>query len=231
MGCFSYICKGCGTPINGDCINGGESCILIHVRHGEIIGRTEGHYAEYGNVLEDSIYRNEDDDNPNGHKEICKSEFELEDSYAEHRFPRLYNGKEHLWFTYLREVVKEELIKNNYILDLCSFYKYIDEETEKQYLEHFHKTTLPQYADKKIVLEESMFWIIYFVLEGNYKWRTKTEDDFFKLPFSNLPKVFSGTVAWHSKCYHEATMEQQDDLTPSKSDPNQGSGRIRKKYV
>ena len=52
MGCFGYICKGCGTSIRGDYFNGGEKTIMIHVRHGEELGRVEGHYDEYGRVIE-----------------------------------------------------------------------------------------------------------------------------------------------------------------------------------
>ena len=82
MGCFGYICKGCGTPINGDCFNGGEKTIMIHVRHGEELGRVEGHYDEYGRVIEEEGL----DENTrfrgnkistNSHKEICESEFRL----------------------------------------------------------------------------------------------------------------------------------------------------------
>lgn len=80
MGCFGYICKGCGTPINGDCFNGGEKCVLIHVRKGKELGRVEGHYDEYGRVIEQKglpevdKFRG-DSDGINGHLEICSSEF------------------------------------------------------------------------------------------------------------------------------------------------------------
>lgn len=46
MGCFGYICKGCGTSIRGNCHSGGEKCVMIHVRHGQEMGRVEGHYDE-----------------------------------------------------------------------------------------------------------------------------------------------------------------------------------------
>ncbi len=41
---------------------------------------------------------------------------------------------------------------------------------------------------------------------------------------------YSGIVAWHVKCYHDATEEEKNDLTPSLTDPNQSWGVIRKKY-
>jgi hypothetical protein len=99
MGCFGYICKGCGTPINGDCFKGGEKCVMIHVRHGEEIGRVEGHYDEYGRVVEQKDlpeadkYRG-DNDGPTGRTAICDSEFSLEDSYFRLRLLRVYNGHE-----------------------------------------------------------------------------------------------------------------------------------------
>ena len=85
MGCFGYICKGCKTPINGCCTSGGEKCILIHVRHGEELGRVEGHYDEYGRVVEQQglpegeRYRGHHD-GINGHSAICDSEFSMGDS-------------------------------------------------------------------------------------------------------------------------------------------------------
>lgn len=75
MGNFGYICKGCGTPINID-----EKCVLIHVRHGEELGRTEGHYDGYGRVDEDEVFRNDDIKNINSHENIWVSEFKLNDS-------------------------------------------------------------------------------------------------------------------------------------------------------
>lgn len=43
-------------------------------------------------------------------------------------------------------------------------------------------------------------------------------------------KAKSGIVAWHKKCYDEATEEQCNDLTPSEDDPDQSWGRIRKRF-
>lgn len=42
MGCIGYICKGCGTAIRGNCYDGGELCIMKHVRHGEVLGKLLG---------------------------------------------------------------------------------------------------------------------------------------------------------------------------------------------
>lgn len=230
MGCFGYLCKGCGTPINGDCFTGGEKCILMHVRHGKVIGQTEGHYNEYGGVVEDPIYRNEDESNPNNHKEICDSEFGLPDSLHDAiMVRRLYKDKEVDWYTYLQTIVKEELEAHGYILDFCSFYDIIKEDTKAQYLSVFQESTLFN-GKKDLEYHTRLFYIVYFDLESNYDWREKEENNFLKLPFANKDGVYSGTVAWHSKCYHSATEEQQKDLIPSFRDPNQASGRVRKKY-
>lgn len=48
MGAFGYLCKGCKTGVRGDYDKGGEKVVMIHVRHGEELGRVEGHYDEYG---------------------------------------------------------------------------------------------------------------------------------------------------------------------------------------
>ena len=230
MGCFGYICKGCGTPINGDCFTGGEKCILIHVRHGEILGKTEGHYNEYGGVIEDSTFRNDDESNPNNHKEICSSEFDFKDSILdEFRVKRLYKEKEVDWFTYLQTIVREELENHGYILDFCSFYDIISEETKEEYLSVFQESTLFN-GKKDAVYHQRLFYIAYFDLERNHDWRYKVEEDFLKLPLANTTGNFSGTVAWHSKCYHLATEEERNNLMPSFRDPNQASGKVRKKF-
>lgn len=75
MGSFSYICAGCGQPISGE-----EKCVLIHVRHGKELGRAVGTYYDYGRVEEDDVFRSIKLKGINSHEEICKSEFDLEDS-------------------------------------------------------------------------------------------------------------------------------------------------------
>ncbi|MDR0287227.1 MAG: hypothetical protein LBI03_05925 [Clostridiales bacterium] len=99
MGSFGYICKGCNTPINGNCFGGGEKCVMIYVRHGEELGRVEAHYDEYGRVSEqdclpeDEKYRG-DHNGINGHSEICTSEFGLDDSYCRLEDFRIFQGRE-----------------------------------------------------------------------------------------------------------------------------------------
>ena len=182
MGCFGYICKGCGTPINGNCFSGGEKCVMIHVRHGIEIGRIEGHYDEYGRVIEqeglpeDERYRG-NSEGPNGHSEICISEFYLNDSYLGLMDKRVYNGQEILYYNYC-------ILKR-------------------------HET-------------ESSLWE---ELESNGVY----EKEFAALPIPARER-YSGTVAWHSRCYTQASPDKQNNLMPSDNDPNQSWGRIRKKY-
>lgn len=78
MGSFSYICRGCGQPICQD-----EAVVLFHVRHGKELGRAVGIYYDYGRVEDDETFRGSEAKSPNTHKEMCESEFELEDSGTE----------------------------------------------------------------------------------------------------------------------------------------------------
>ena len=75
MGSFSYICRGCGKPICGE-----EKVVLLHVRHGEEVGRAVGTYYDYGEVEEIKTFRGVYATGLNTHKEMCTSEFDLEDS-------------------------------------------------------------------------------------------------------------------------------------------------------
>lgn len=50
MGCFSYICKRCQTPINvGDGLIG-EHCTMFLLEKGKVIETRVGFYDNYGNV-------------------------------------------------------------------------------------------------------------------------------------------------------------------------------------
>lgn len=102
MGYFGYICNGCKTSIRGDCLVGGENCVLKHIRHGEVIGETTGHYNGYGRVVEDPKFRayaKDYPENPNSHEEICKSEYCLPDS--KHGDLKLYEGDPVSWTQFL----------------------------------------------------------------------------------------------------------------------------------
>lgn len=214
MGCFGYICKGCGTPINGSCMTGGEKCIMIHVRNGEEIGRVEGHYDEYGRVMEqddlpeDEKYRGYSD-GANGHSEICRSEFELEDSFFRLEGMRLYNGKEVSYMDYIRMGMSKPI--GGELFSLLN-------ETQKNEIISILGTS---HVKAELLARQYI--------------REKMEHSHeYERQFAALPpikrKTYSGTVAWHSLCYHRASDTARADLTPSHSDPDQSWGEIRKKY-
>lgn len=50
MGCFSYLCKNCGKPINSDSFSG-QHCKLILLKNGKIIEEMSGQYNSYGRVF------------------------------------------------------------------------------------------------------------------------------------------------------------------------------------
>lgn len=214
MGCFGYICKGCGTPVNGSCFVGGEKCIMIHVRHGIEIGRVEGLYDEYGRVIEqeglpeDEKYRGYSD-GINGHSEICRSEFELEDSFFRLEGMRLCDGKEVSYMDYIR-LGMSKLIGG----DLFSL---LDEAQKSEII-----SILGTSRSKAELLTRQYIWD---KMENSHEY----EKQFAALP-QNTRKIYSGTVAWHSLCYHQASDADRADLTPSRSDPDQSWGRIRKKF-
>ncbi len=53
MGCFSYICKGCGTPINATSF-AGEKCIIFLLDKGKVVEQMEGEYDSYGRVNDEN---------------------------------------------------------------------------------------------------------------------------------------------------------------------------------
>ncbi len=56
MGCFSFICKTCGEPINSDSFRG-ERCKLFLLKDGKIIEQMEGEYDSYGRVFDEEYNR------------------------------------------------------------------------------------------------------------------------------------------------------------------------------
>ena len=131
MGCFGYICKECGTSIRGNCFTGGEKCVMIHVRHGKEMGRVEGHYDEYGRVIEqegldEEIRFRGDGRGINGHREICNSEFNMEDSYENIVYKRVYNGKVIDFRHFVRQKFYEDFEKVDYCKYFVQLILYLD---------------------------------------------------------------------------------------------------------
>jgi hypothetical protein len=53
MGCFSFLCKECGRPINSDSFRG-ERCWLFLVENGVVIESMNGEYDSYGRVFDET---------------------------------------------------------------------------------------------------------------------------------------------------------------------------------
>ena len=219
MGCFGYLCRGCGTPINGDCFSGGEKCILIHVRHGIELARAEGHYDEYGGVVEQCGLPEHERfrgncDGLNGHGEICISEIHFEDSYLQLSEKRVYRNQELTYFEFAL-LFRAEIE----LIDPFQHSKYskIDAGRRKEVHDKFRLD--PDGAAK---LARTYLWE-YLDAIGVY------EAEFARLGCPKREK-YSGIVAWHSLCYRKASEEQRATLVPSDSDPNQSWGPVRKKY-
>lgn len=214
MGCYGYICKGCGTPIIGSCFTGGEKCILIHVRHGKEIGRIEGHYDEYGRVIEqeglpEEVKYRGHNNGINGHSEICRSEFELEDSLFRLEEMRLYDGKEVSFLEYMRLGMSKPIGG--------ALFSLLDTDQKDEIL----SILVTSRAKAEL-------------LATRYIREKRENSEAYEHQFCALPAVkrtvYSGTVAWHSLCYHQASQTARADLTPSHSDPDQSWGCVRKKY-
>lgn len=225
MGCFGYICKGCKTSIRGNCFTGGEKAVLIHVRHGEELGRVEGHYDEYGRVIEQKDFSEDErfrgnNDLINGHSEICESELRMSDSYIKVIKKREYNGRHLDFYGYAGVIIGAEMNKNLDDVRKSNLYIYLEEEyksdIEKAYLEKKPHIALAHFS---LGLDRVKYMPPHFMVE-----------DFIKLPPVKMDK-YSGIVAWHSLCYSKASDMDKNDLTPSEHDPNQSWGKVRKKYM
>ena len=187
---------------------------MIHVRHGEEIGRVEGHYDEYGRIIEQEDlpekekYRG-NNDGPNGHNEICRSEFELEDSFFRLEGMRLYDGKEISYMEYIRMGMSQAI--GGELLTL---------------LDKAQKSEIMSILGTSRAKAE--------LLARQYIREKMENSGEFEKQFAALPrvtrKIYSGTVVWHSLCYQQASDAERADLTPSRSDPDQSWGGIRKEF-
>ena len=125
MGCFGYLCVGCGSPLRE-----GEYGVLKHIRHGKVLGETKGTYDSYGRVEEDSKFRAWKEELPKGdlnsHEEICKSEYDFDDSEGRDK-EKMYKGESYNYALYLSTRRFEEIdkqIKNKIDKELIDFNDY-----------------------------------------------------------------------------------------------------------
>ena len=251
MGCFGYICKECGTSIRGNCFTGGEKCVMIHVRHGKEMGRVEGHYDEYGRVIEqegldEEIRFRGDGRGINGHREICNSEFNMEDSYENIVYKRVYNGKVIDFRHFVRQKFYEDFEKVDYDFDKLNYATFIRQQFEvnpsfqklyDKYLKWYnsYKNDVEVNNDNlDFMVKEAMKSEIWIILAELIWVFWKKRNAFFRYEFDKLDRVefagYSGIVAYHSVCYRKAMREGTFNLIPSLQDPNQSWGKVRKKY-
>ena len=252
MGCFGYICKGCGTPINGRCHTGGEKCVMIHVRHGKEMGRVEGHYDEYGRVIEQEGIDEElrfrgEGEGINSHYEICNSEFNMEDSYENIVDKRIYNGKVVNFRHYVEQKFYEDFDKVDYDFEKLNYANFIREHfalsesfetVYNKYLKRYnrYKNDVEVKNDDNLcfLLKDTMSSHIWTIIDEMLWVFWKRKGAFFRYEFDKLRRVtfngYSGIVAYHSVCYNEAIKNGSFTLIPSLQDPNQSWGKVRKKY-
>ena len=240
MGCFGYICKGCGTSIRGDCFKGGEKCVMIHVRHGVEIGRVEGHYDEYGRVFEekdcseDEKFRGFSQINPNSHNEICESEFEMDDSYFTLQNLRIYHGAPVDYFTWFNEYIEKLLFESDFEIEKLPFYEKL--QVDEMCLNIFKKSLIQMKEaqatgdEETLELTQRLVRMFGVSLCKSMMYEPEIENEFYKLPMPGKDG-YSGIVAYHSHCYKKAIKDMNFNLVPSDRDPNQSSGRCRKKYM
>ena len=53
MGCFSFLCKVCGEPINSDSFKG-ENVRLSLLNKGKVVEEMQGQYDSYGRVFDEN---------------------------------------------------------------------------------------------------------------------------------------------------------------------------------
>lgn len=248
MGCFGYICKHCGTPIIGSCTDeGGEKCVMIHVRNGKELGRVEGHYNEYGGVSEqdcineDLKFRGEND-SYNSHYEIHKSEFGMDDSYLLIIDKRIYNGKEVNFQKFYKEKYKKDLKNVGYAISKLSYFDILNTIIKKnssltdlfyKYQTVYGKYLCTNNEKEKMFLEFNMDTYLDIIFDESI-WVFFDGNNEFSKEFGNLEKVtrehYSGIVAYHSKCYYEAIKNGTFNMIPSLHDPDQSWGEVRGEF-
>lgn len=70
----TYVCNGCGKPLEK-----GSDAILFHIRNGKVLGHAEGTYAEDGTIIEDPIFKR-DNNTQNSKRAVIDSELNALDS-------------------------------------------------------------------------------------------------------------------------------------------------------
>lgn len=225
MGCFSYICPVCGKNIRG-----GEKCVLIHKREGVEVGRTEGHYDEYGGVIEDGTFRK--GIGLNSHEEICASEFGLTSSFHFGSIRVLPNGK--LLDSYsVHAIVLAYVDANGY--EIIRQDPTMTEFADSQMQEARKRAEVILKVFNKTTTEEELGNVTLSIFREMVG--IGIEQKFFKVALEwaeTLPKwdgATSGIIAVHNKCYRTLDAQSCNTLPFSDPDPEQGCGRPRQIYL
>ena len=225
MGSYSYICKECGKPLKGDCCNGGDNCVLIHIRHSVVEGFTKGHYNEYGGVIEENaLPESERFDGPentsiNGHSEIHHSEFRLKDSVEYFIDFRDYNGESmtisrfaSLWAIQDLKNANGDIYKT-VGFPLLQKSQHLDELCQNIIRLYEAMKDLPEGEEKEKERGHVSFY---------YSWLLQDFDSVvpaIEAAFVKLPKTecdtHSGIAAYHAKCFNKAAKVDAISLVPS----------------
>lgn len=233
MGCFSYICPHCGMNIRES-----EKCVLIHLRHSKILGFTQGHYNSYGSVDEEDLnsrygYRN-DVGGENCQDEIWKSEFQLEDSFFRTCEKHIYNEKPLDRQEYFSTIALEALENKNY--DLMQVKMFLKILNDKDYRENpqidlvknnFRNFENASTIEKREKYREYLRQSLSFLVK-NHKYDSNYMG--FESLDLYIPETYSGTIAYHLRCFTAITKRGPLSLIPSGNDPNQGCGNPRKNF-
>lgn len=233
MGTFNYICKGCGEVIRGDCFLGGDDCVMIHVRHGDELGRVEGHYDEYGKTIEEKDFSEDkkffgESDSINSHSSIYKSLRGLDDSFLNIIEKRLYNGKFVSFSEFVFEYAKKSLKENEFNIERVPFFDDLlfsamhsdSVEESLNQIDKYYKgyKNVNNEKDKKIysldILSELECVLNLLILEYKEDKSSFFYNMFLKLEKVNLSK-YSGVVAYHKICYNKAIKNKTFNLVPS----------------
>lgn len=205
MGCFGYICRGCGKNIRE-----GENCVLYHIRDGVIIGVATGHYDGYGRVEEDPIFRRDDNSTINNTRSLDKSETSLPNSFMHRK--KLIDGKAYDW---------NSLVSR---LESISFYKlYFRDNAEMLkcvYSMESCTPTLDKVTNKAIEIEDDN--------ERSKFIKEEASEIYDNADYEQLDN-YSGVGAYHLKCISTANKETL--VLPSEIDPDQSAGTPRKQFL
>lgn len=195
-----------------------EKCILIHVRHGEEVGRTKGHYNGCCGVYEDSIGIDVDRNfngsgiHLNNHSEITKSMFYMNDSFTKFVNSKIFELQKVSIDSYIKRVAERDLLLVNYDITKLPYHSFIMEN------ENVNKLAFKKYNElyKNYLKDENNNRCIYLLLTFLYVIDSIMEDfiedgRWFIGDYCNLKEYclhhYSGIGAYHLDCFKEDELD------------------------